>query len=151
MKETLIIQSDMSNLPMVEERLFHFCRECNVGNYYSTVSFAAVQAVKNAIVHGNREEADKKVSLEFGTCRGGLYVEVTDEGEGFDYARYGQLPSDDEKCGEGIFVMKSLADCMTFSEGGRQVRLEFAVNGIDPADALERVSVLQAHFALVAA
>ena len=47
--------------------------------------------------------------------------------------------------------MRSLADNMSYSEGGRQVRLEFVVEGIDPADALERVSVLRQHFAVVAA
>lgn len=151
MKETLVIQSDIANLPEVEERLFHFCRQNNVGNYYSAVSFAAVQAVKNAIVHGNQCQVEKNVSLEFGTCRGGLYVEVTDEGNGFDYECYGQLPAEADRAGEGIFVMKSLADRMTFSEGGRQVRLEFMVAGIDPADALERVTILQGHFSMVAA
>ena len=47
--------------------------------------------------------------------------------------------------------MKSLADRMGFSDGGRKVRLEFDVNGIDPADALERVALLQEHFSLIAA
>ena len=74
---------------------------------------------------------------------------MSDEGSGFDHARYGSL--DDDAKGQGIFVMKSLSDRITFSESGRQVRMEFDVNGIDPADALERASVLQSHFALVAA
>jgi serine/threonine-protein kinase RsbW len=151
MKETFEIQSDIANMPMVEELLFHFCRECNVGNYHSAVSVAAMQAVENAIVHGNGSDASKNVKLTFGTCRGGIFVEVADQGEGFQCEQYGQLPSDGQSIGEGIFVMKSLADQMIFSEGGRRVRLEFVVNGIDPADALERVSVLQQHFATVAA
>ena len=149
MTESFIIQSDVANLPQVEERVFHFCRECNVGNYYSAVSVAALQAVENAIVHGNGSDASKAVTISMGTCRGGVYVEVNDEGSGFDYTQFGSL--DDDTQGEGIFVMRSLSDRMTFSDGGRQVRMEFDVAGIDPADALERASVLQAHFALVAA
>lgn len=149
MTESFIIQSDVSNLPQVEERVFHFCRECNVGNYYSAVSVAALQAVENAIVHGNGSDASKTVTISMGTCRGGVFVEVCDEGSGFDYTQFGSL--DDDTQGEGIFVMRSLSDRMTFSDGGRQVRMEFDVAGIDPADALERASVLQAHFALVAA
>ena len=151
MIETFVIQSDMANLPEVEERLFHFCRQCNVGRYYSAVSVATLQAVENAIHHGNSDDATKSVTIAFGTCRGGIYAEVTDEGIGFDYTRFGQLPADGQMSGEGIFVMRSLADSVTYSEGGRQVRLEFVVEGIDPADALERVTVLQQHFALVAA
>ena len=149
MNESFVIQSDISNLSYVEERVFHFCRECNVGNYYSAISVAALQAVENAIVHGNGSEVEKMVTVTLGTCRGGVFVEVSDEGSGFDYVRFGSL--DDVTEGQGIFVMKSLSDRMTFSNSGRQVRMEFDINGIDPADALERASILQAHFSLVAA
>lgn len=149
MNESFVIQSDIANLPYVEERVFHFCRECNVGNYYSAVSVAALQAVENAIVHGNGSDSSKSVTITLGTCSGGVFVEVSDEGSGFDYTRFGSV--DDETQGQGIFVMKSLSDRISFSELGRQVRMEFDVNGIDPADALERASVLQSHFALVAA
>lgn len=151
MTEEFVIQSDIALLPSVEERIFHFCHECNVGDYHSAVSVAALQAVENAIVHGNGSDVSKKVRVECGTCRGGIYVEVADEGEGFDFGRYGNLPVDESERGEGIFVMKSLADRMTFSEGGRRVRLEFVVSGIDPADSLERIALLQEHFATVAA
>ena len=151
MIETFVIQSDIANLPMIEERLFHFCRDCNVGRYYSAVSVATLQAVENAIRHGNQYDASKNVTVSYGTCRGGIFVEVTDEGLGFDYTRFGQLPADGQLSGEGIFVMKSLANSVTYSEGGRQVRLELVVEGIDPAEALERVTVLQQHFAPVAA
>lgn len=149
MNESFVIQSDISNLSYVEERVFHFCRECNVGNYYSAISVAALQAVENAIVHGNGSVVEKMVTVTLGTCRGGVFVEVSDEGSGFDYVRFGSL--DDVTEGQGIFVMKSLSDRMTFSNSGRQVRMEFDINGIDPADALERASILQAYFSLVAA
>ena len=151
MTEEFVIQSDIAVLPSVEERIFHFCHECNVGDYHATVSVAALQAVENAIVHGNRSDVSRTVTVTCGTCRGGIYVEVADEGEGFDFGRYGDLPMGESDAGEGIFVMKSLADQMTFSEGGRRVRLEFIVSGIDPAEALERIALLQEHFSPVAA
>ncbi len=151
MIETFVIQSDIANLPAVEERLFHFCSDCNIGRYYSAVSVATLQAVENAIVHGNHSDTSKMVTLTFGTCCGGIFTEVIDEGMGFDYYRYGNLPSSDASTGEGIFIMQSLADKMTYSDGGRHIRLEFVVEGIDPAEALERITVLQQHFAQVAA
>jgi hypothetical protein len=52
---------------------------------------------------------------------------------------------------ESAKLMKQLADRMTFSEGGRQVRLEFEVAGIDPTDALQRIAVLQNSRAMVLA
>lgn len=151
MTETFAIQSDISMLPVVEERLFHFCHECHAGDCFSTVSVATLQAVANAIVHGNGSDASKHVSLTFDTCRGGIAVEVADEGRGFNFGRYGNLPVGDEEKGEGIFVMKSLADRMEYSDGGRKVRMEFVVAGIAPSDTLERIAILQGHFATVAA
>ena len=140
MMESFAIQSDMANMPMVEERLFHFCRQYNVGNYCSAVSVATMQG-----------DVNKRVTITLGLCRGGIYTEVLDEGQGFDYEKFGALPVDDEVHGEGIFVMKKLADRMSFSEGGRQVRLEFEVAGIDPTDALQRIAILQNRHAMVAA
>lgn len=151
MTETFVIQSDIAVLPSVGERIFHFCRECNVGNYYSAVSVAALQAVENSIVHGNDNDVKKSVSITLGTCRGGLFAEVADEGRGFDFSVFGDLPTGDELRGEGIFVMKSLADKMEYSDGGRRVRMEFIVSGIDPAEAMERVAVLQSRQVLVEA
>ena len=151
MTESFVIQSDIAVLPAVEERLFHLCRECNVGNYYSAVSVAALQAVENAIVHGNGSDANKSVTVTFGTCRGGIFVEIVDEGNGFDFSQYGSLPSGEETVGEGIFVMKSLADKMEYSDNGRRVRMEFVVSGIDPIEAKERIAVLQSHYVMVEA
>ncbi|MBQ8702921.1 MAG: ATP-binding protein [Bacteroidales bacterium] len=146
MTEQFVIQSDIALMPSVEERLFHFCHLCHVGNYYSAVSVAAMQAVENAIVHGNKSDPAKTVSLTMGTCRGGFFVEVADQGEGFDSESFVDPLSVD---GEGIFIMRRLADRLTFADGGRTVRLEFDVAGIDPADALERVAILRAHCAMV--
>mgnify|MGYP002623696808 CR=1 FL=1 len=149
MTEQFVLQSDIALMPVVEERLFHFCHECHVGNYHAAVSVATLQAVENAIVHGNGSVDGASVSLTFGTCRGGIFIEVADQGAGFDYEHYGNWSADGK--GEGIFIMRRLADRMTYSDGGRRVRMEFIVAGIDPADALERIAIVQNHFALAEA
>ena len=143
MMEHFVIQSDISLLPLVEERLFHFCQLNHVGNYHSTIDVAVLQAVENAIVHGNGGEVEKTVDITFGTCRGGVFVEVEDQGAGFDYECYVDHPEGAASEGEGIFVMCRLADRVRYDEGGRKVRLEFDVAGIDPGDAMERVAILQ--------
>ena len=143
MKETFVIQSDVANLPIVEDRLFHFCQACNVGNYYSTLQVATLEAVGNAIAHGNQNRPEKAVCVTFSTCRGGVCVEVEDEGSGFDFSRFGALP-DEGQVGQGLFVIHSLADSVEFAKGGSHVRMEFAVAGISPSDALARMATLRA-------
>lgn len=138
-------------MTLVEDRVFDFCTKYNVGNYYSTISVAVSQAVNNAIVHGNHQNPELNVTITFGTCRGGLFVEVADEGCGFEFDKYGSLPVEEREQGVGIFVMNQLADKVTYSDGGREVRLEFEVNGIDPADSLQRRAVLHEYFSPVIA
>lgn len=143
MTEEFVIQSDLALLPLVEERLVVFCGGCNVGDYHAAVSVAAMQAVENAIVHGNNCDPGKEVRVECGTCKGGVYVEVSDQGRGFDHARFGSLPESALESGEGIFVMHRLADKVEYSDGGRRVRMEFMMRGIDPELSSSRVAVLR--------
>ena len=146
MSESFVIQSDNANLPYVEERLFHFCSECNIGNYYSTVSVAALQAVETAIHFGN---GDSNISVELGVCRGGVYVEIC--GEGNLFVDLFSDSFDVSGNGKGLFIIRSLSDRVMCFEGGRKVRLEFDVNGVDPADVLERISVLHSFMPLAVA
>lgn len=143
MTEQFVIQSDTANMPYVEERIFHFCHLCNVGRYNAAVSTCALQAVENAIVHGNHGNVDKEVTVELGTCRGGLYVEVSDQGDGFDPSAFASLPLDDTTPGVGLFIMNQLSDRLAFFDGGRRVRMEFVVDGIDPSEALARVAIIR--------
>ncbi|MBR1798925.1 MAG: ATP-binding protein [Bacteroidales bacterium] len=142
MRQTFVIASDKAEIATVEERLFHFCELCNAGNYFSAVSVATLNAVENAIVHGNRGESDKKVTVSVGECTGGMFVEVADQGSGFDYKTYGDLPIDAAAHGVGIFIMERLADKVEFFDGGSRVRLEFVFSGIDETVAESRAALV---------
>jgi serine/threonine-protein kinase RsbW len=97
------------------------------------VSVAVRESVINAIKHGNKEDRDKHVTVEFLlTPRerpSEFVVEVRDEGEGFDPEEVAN-PLDAENVlkssGRGIFFMKSFMDDVTMSrrpEGGMSVRM----------------------------
>jgi len=97
------------------------------------VSVAVRESVINAIKHGNREDRDKHVTIEFElTPRAHpaeFVVEVLDEGEGFDPDHVAN-PLDPENVlkssGRGIFFMKNFMDDVTIArrpEGGMSVRM----------------------------
>ena len=97
------------------------------------VSVAVRESVINAIKHGNRENRDKHVTIEFElTPRSHpaeFVVEVLDEGEGFDPDHVAN-PLDPENVlkssGRGIFFMKNFMDDVTIArrpEGGMSVRM----------------------------
>ena len=142
--ETITIQSDIAQLREVEDFISNVCDEKNIHNYFATISMSVLQAVENAISHGNENDSHKHVTVSCGNCKGGLFFVVHDEGKGFDYRQYGEMPTDTDK-GVGIFMMKCLSDQLTFAEGGSEVRLEYLIEGIDKATALERMASLH-HF-----
>lgn len=141
MVERIAIQSTKTNIGIVEGFISDICDDYHVGNYFSSISVAVLHAVENAIVHGNGEDPSKKVTLSCGRCAGGMFFEVEDEGSGFASDCFGEFPL--EGRGQGIFLMKTLSDVLEYSEGGRKVRMEFDINGIEASDSMERRSALQ--------
>lgn len=145
MMKELVIQSDVDNLGKVEDFVCALCDEKNIHNYFAVISMAVLQAVENAIVHGNRGDHDKRVKISCANSADGVALTIEDEGAGFDFESYGDIPA--EGCaGVGIFMMKMLANGLEFSDGGRRVSLHFRIDGIDEAVACERVAVLKKFY-----
>ncbi len=97
------------------------------------VSVAVRESVINAIKHGNREDRDKHVTVEFllepRAKPEQLVVQVLDEGEGFDPEAIAN-PLDPENVlkssGRGIFFMRNFMDDVSIArrpEGGMAVRM----------------------------
>jgi len=97
------------------------------------VSVAVRESVINAIKHGNREDHDKHVTVEFVLSPRShpeeFVVEVQDEGAGFDPDAIAN-PLDPENVlkssGRGIFFMRSFMDDVTIARrpgGGTSVRM----------------------------
>ena len=97
------------------------------------VSVAVRESVINAIKHGNREDQEKHVIVEFSfvprKAPETFEVQVLDEGEGFDPEEVADPldPSNVLKAsGRGIFFMRNFMDDVTISrrpEGGMAVRM----------------------------
>ena len=97
------------------------------------VGVAVRESVINAIKHGNREDADKLVTVEFTFTPVArpdeLIVRVLDQGEGFDPEDVAN-PLDPENLlkssGRGIFFMRSFMDDVVLrrgADGGMEVRM----------------------------
>ena len=95
---------------------------------YGNVLVSVTEAVNNAIVHGNKEDKNKKVRLGLKQNKKSVRFIVEDEGMGFDH---NTLPDPtnpkniDRVKGRGIFLIKSLSDKTTFKQGGRVVEMLF--------------------------
>ena len=84
---------------------------------FQNLMIAVTEIVSNAIVHGNKENPDKKVSVTVEYDSQKMYVKVTDEGNGFDIYNIPDptLPENITKAsGRGIFIVKSLVDDFSY-------------------------------------
>ena len=130
-KQSLNFDSKADNIVIAEKLVDDVCKKYSVDeDYYGNILIAVTEAVNNAINHGNRQNPDKKVHLDF-TDRGDrLSFCVKDEGEGFDHDALPD-PTDPENLekisGRGVFLMKHLADEVEFSENGTKVEMIFKV------------------------
>jgi serine/threonine-protein kinase RsbW len=108
------------------------------------VSVAIRESVINAIKHGNRNDAAKRVFVEFETATKAdvpeLAIRIRDQGEGFDPEQVAN-PLDAENLlkssGRGIFLIRNFMDDVQLQrapEGGMEIRM---VKRVQPPDASE--------------
>ena len=120
------------NIVMVEKLIDEICEEQNINeDYYGNILISITEAVNNAIQHGNKYDPNKFVDIAFETDSDTLYFTIEDEGDGFDYENLPDPtdPQNIEKInGRGIFLMKNLADEVSFSKSGRIVELNFKIS-----------------------
>ena len=97
------------------------------------IGVAVRESVINAMKHGNREDAQKLVTVEFTFAPiaepSELIVRVLDQGEGFDPEEIADPLAPEnllKASGRGIFFMRSFMDDVTLrrgDEGGMEVRM----------------------------
>jgi serine/threonine-protein kinase RsbW len=97
------------------------------------VSVSIRECVINAIKHGNRNDASKRVFVEFATATLGSWSELTirvrDQGEGFDPEEIADPLAPEnllKGSGRGIFLIRSFMDDVELRrvpEGGMEIRM----------------------------
>ena len=106
------------------------CREiCSLleENGLAWVCFAAElvarECLNNAIIHGNRRDVGKRVALDLLIKRRWIYLQIIDEGPGFNWrkARRAPLPEDTAISGRGLSISALYADRITFNRRGNRV------------------------------
>jgi serine/threonine-protein kinase RsbW len=129
MNKELVIKSKLENMSLVENFIDEISIALSiVSDLYGNLLISTIEAVTNAIVHGNDNNPDKVVRINVESDEKKITVTVSDEGEGFDVSvvpdptkpNYIEQPN-----GRGIFLMRNLADKVKFDKNGSVVILTF--------------------------
>ncbi len=95
---------------------------------YGNIMIAVTESVNNAIMHGNKNDRSKNVTLSLSLNNNTINFTISDEGIGFDFQNLPDPTSPenlDKPSGRGIFLMKHLSDEVNFSNNGSLVELSF--------------------------
>lgn len=86
------------------------------------------EAATNAIVHGNKENPNKKVTITGSLSDQTLTISVEDEGNGFDPSDLPN-PLKEENLlnegGRGVYLIKEYADNIAFEDNGTKLKMTF--------------------------
>lgn len=126
------IPSLVENIRIVESFVDNAKEEYNLtDDLYGNIMIAVIESVNNAIIHGNKADKNKNVLLSATLHDEQIVFIVSDEGQGFDHQSLPDptAPENIEKVGgRGIFLIKNLADEVSFKSEGRTLELTFYLN-----------------------
>lgn len=128
---TLQLPSKMESLVALEKLIEDIADKYQISeDTFANMMTCLNEAFINAIVHGNKLDANKKVIINAEADSHRIVWTVKDEGPGFDY---NNLPDPtapenlENLTGRGVFIVKQLADQCIFNTSGNEMELHFKI------------------------
>ncbi len=125
-QEQIIDLLENTERKIVEERIAQ--------NVIDDISVALLEAVNNAIIHGNQRNREKRVDVQISIEDNKIEIRVSDEGTGFDPSALAD-PSAPENLfrpnGRGLYFMHKLMDEVEIhstSHGSEVIMRKYRVN-----------------------
>jgi serine/threonine-protein kinase RsbW len=129
---TLQLKSKLESITTVENFIDNLSEKYNFNEEtYANVLTCLSEAAINAIVHGNKQDENKKVYINLEVVEHKrLIFTIADEGSGFDYNNLPDPTSPENLenySGRGVFIIKKLADQCIFNTLGNELELHFKI------------------------
>jgi serine/threonine-protein kinase RsbW len=122
------IPSTQDHLAEAETFLEDSFRENGVDDDMITdLAISATELINNAIIHGNKSDPNKSVTIVVEFSNNSLTISITDQGQGFIPTEIPNPIADEnllKETGRGIFIVRSLVDDLHFEispEGGTRM------------------------------
>ena len=131
--QKLLLPSTAESIVLVEKLVDDVCDLFDIKEeIYGHILVALTEAVNNSIQHGSKGKPGSQTEVTFKVVKNDtLFFTVKDQGPGFDFNNLPD-PTDpqniEKPTGRGIFLMKHLADKVSFEDGGSKIILEFKLN-----------------------
>ncbi len=129
MERTITIPSNLEQINLIEKIIDEITEKLSVTpDVYGKILIASIEGVNNAIVHGNKFDKTKVVSININVGQNRIIVTIADQGNGFDPYNVPDPTTPENReniSGRGVFLMKKLSDDITFENNGSTVKMIF--------------------------
>jgi len=121
----------LENIKLIDQFITDLKKHYHIDNQkFVDIRLSILEAVNNAIIHGNQLDASKKILITEKMVENMLLVYIEDQGAGFDPSKV-QDPTCQEDLslpgGRGIHLMRHLTDQLDFLKNGQSVLLRFQI------------------------
>jgi serine/threonine-protein kinase RsbW len=130
--EKMLISSKPESLLLVERLVEDLCSILGIKEELSgNILISLTEAVNNAIIHGNKNNPEKTVTIKYQVSPQKIVFTVKDEGDGFNPEEIPDPTTNEniEKTGgRGIFIIKKLSDKTEIIKPGNIIKIHFNLN-----------------------
>lgn len=126
-----ILKSERKAIKDIEPLMFEIRRSVKINDQkFYNMLIAVTEAVNNAIVHGNRCDPEKKVSIIVQGFKEYVMITIEDEGNGFDPDSVADPRAPEnlmKEHGRGVFLIKQLSEFSEFTPTvkGTKITMKF--------------------------
>ncbi|OFX77522.1 MAG: hypothetical protein A2X12_10770 [Bacteroidetes bacterium GWE2_29_8] len=145
-RHILKLESKIENVNIIEKFINEICDYYHISStYYGNILLAITEAFNNAVVHGNKLDEEKSVTISFANTDNKITFTVIDEGKGFDFCNIPDPtdPKNENYNHTGLFIIKSLSDGIQFCNNGNTIEISFNLLPINQEKYQQRVAKLQ--------
>jgi serine/threonine-protein kinase RsbW len=142
---TLVLMSSQEEFLKLEEFVEKISDEFNIGHtYFSNIIVTLSELVKNAMIHGNNNNPQKKVAVKFTQNEGRLYFSVEDQGKGFPFPlkEASEIP-ENPNVRNGLSIIHSLSDGLEIENNGSKITVYFDIAAANEILSRSRIQTLK--------
>ena len=119
------IPSDIKHIRKASSEIEKFLGSANVdSSLIFDIRLSVEEAIKNAIIHGNKNNGKLPVFISYSLEGNKFHVEVEDRGNGFNPANIPDPTLDDNLLragGRGVFLIERLMDEVKYNDRGNKL------------------------------
>ena len=133
---TLSLPSSMQHVYLLDVVVSEILKETDfTEDMQEQINLAVIEAGTNAIKHGNKEDPNKKATIELTLAEDKLAIAIKDEGKGFTRKEVAD-PLDPENLlkssGRGLFLIEAYMDSVTYEANGTIIKMVKYKNPPEP-------------------